>query len=214
MSRSVGQWHSCALQDRLPLKEPSAPGSAAACQVMVVSRPSSVSWLPNSCRAAYVLGCLRQRAFVTCSHQLRGGPLSSGVLLEARCKAASSLDSRRSQQGPALTCTCTALSRVANAGGATPDAPCTICPAGFFSRGRNLEACKPCKFGYTSAVGSTDEEECMPLDACPAGTGVLEFKSMMHTGVNKIACTAVLVGQVGRQADRSAIQQPGSQTDR
>lgn len=61
------------------------------------------------------------------------------------------------------------------AGGGSPDAPCTICPAGTYSRGGDLEACKPCKFGYTSAVGSTSSKDCYPVDQCPAGTGTQPY---------------------------------------
>lgn len=30
---------------------------------------------------------------------------------------------------------------------------------------------QPCKFGYTSAVGSTSARDCYSVDQCPAGTG-------------------------------------------
>jgi len=56
------------------------------------------------------------------------------------------------------------------AGGRTNEDACTLCPAGTFAAGGSTQHCIPCGFGFTSADGSTSAEQCMPVNACPAGT--------------------------------------------
>jgi hypothetical protein len=55
-------------------------------------------------------------------------------------------------------------------GSITGSAPCRLCPVGTYSEGWTMEDCKPCKFGYTSAVGSESAQQCEPSpQACPIG---------------------------------------------
>jgi hypothetical protein len=55
-------------------------------------------------------------------------------------------------------------------GSSTGAAPCHLCPVGTFSRGGTYEACKPCRFGTTSAPGASGMEECVDTQqACPQG---------------------------------------------
>lgn len=56
-------------------------------------------------------------------------------------------------------------------GSATGQAPCSLCPANTYSTGGTLEGCRPCAFGTTSNAGSTSEQACYSIAACPAGTG-------------------------------------------
>lgn len=55
-------------------------------------------------------------------------------------------------------------------GSVTGSAPCKLCPAGTWSPGGNLEECTPCGFGFTSAEGSTSDQDCRPASQmCPIG---------------------------------------------
>jgi hypothetical protein len=74
---------------------------------------------------------------------------------------------------------CHAAAAAAPAGfgaGDSPSDPCTLCPPGTFSEGKSLEKCMPCGFGMTSPAGSKAEDDCRPVNQCPAGTG-----GVMHT---------------------------------
>jgi hypothetical protein len=54
--------------------------------------------------------------------------------------------------------------------GSGKDATCSLCPAGTYSKGGNMEACVPCPFGFTSPVGATSKEQCqLTPQACPIG---------------------------------------------
>lgn len=55
-------------------------------------------------------------------------------------------------------------------GGRSPSDPCSPCPPGSWSSGRDTQPCVPCGFGYTSPEAATCPEECYPINACPAGT--------------------------------------------
>lgn len=53
-----------------------------------------------------------------------------------------------------------------------PNAPCRLCPAGFWSPGNSTEPCVRCGFSFTSLPGSTEEAACYAINACPIGTEV------------------------------------------
>jgi len=55
-------------------------------------------------------------------------------------------------------------------GGATPQHACSICRVGSWAPGIDTQPCIPCGWGYTSPEGSCSEDECIPANACPAGT--------------------------------------------
>lgn len=55
-------------------------------------------------------------------------------------------------------------------GGATPQHACSICRVGFWAPGTDTQPCIPCGWGYTSPEGSCSDDECIPANACPAGT--------------------------------------------
>lgn len=56
-------------------------------------------------------------------------------------------------------------------GGQTPSDACTVCPAGTFSANRGTEKCLSCPLGFWSQEGAESEEQCYPINQCPAGTG-------------------------------------------
>ena len=60
------------------------------------------------------------------------------------------------------------------AGGETPEAPCTKCPKGTWSRGGGTGPCVSCGYGFTSPEGSWSENQCYESNACPAGTEYLK----------------------------------------
>lgn len=81
------------------------------------------------------------------------------------------------------------------AGSGDPAKPCAICPAATYSRGGDLEACKPCKFGYTSPVGSSSSKDCHPIDQCPAGTGGHRAEQQIPFAVwiaSRVGCQSTL----------------------
>ena len=55
-------------------------------------------------------------------------------------------------------------------GSTTGDCTCHLCPIGTYSEGGNMEDCRPCPFGFTSAAGSNSSAQCVPADQpCPVG---------------------------------------------
>lgn len=56
------------------------------------------------------------------------------------------------------------------AGGATPKDACKVCPVGTWSPGGSTQPCISCGFGYSSPEGSKSQQQCVPVNACPAGT--------------------------------------------
>lgn len=93
----------------------------------------------------------------------------------------------RHNKGPTTCCMVSLLH--GGAGGVSPKDACTICPAGTFATGGDTQPCRPCKFGYTSPVGSTSEDQCYPTNACPIGT-VLETYADSPASVTDCVCKA------------------------
>jgi hypothetical protein len=55
-------------------------------------------------------------------------------------------------------------------GSTTGEGVCKLCPVSTYAPGGNMEDCKPCPFGTTSAAGSTDKSDCRPeAQKCPVG---------------------------------------------
>jgi len=84
-----------------------------------------------------------------------------------------------------------------HAGGARPSDACSICPAGTYAPGGNTQPCKQCAFGYTSAAGSTSEEQCYSVNACPAGTE-LRMLASAPSSVNDCVCKPGYGSSTGR----------------
>lgn len=63
-----------------------------------------------------------------------------------------------------------ALPHFSGYGSSTGSAPCQLCPSGSYSEGGDLEACRPCPFGFKSAPGACGLHECVRTpQACPIG---------------------------------------------
>lgn len=82
------------------------------------------------------------------------------------CPAGTQFPDARKQHGSVDECVCKP-----GYGSTSGKAPCSLCDANSFSEGGSLEDCKPCPFGTTSNAGSTSEQACYAIEACPAGSG-------------------------------------------
>jgi hypothetical protein len=65
---------------------------------------------------------------------------------------------------------CAVLCCVQLAAGNLPTDACKVCPKGYWSSGGQTQPCKSCGFGYTSPEGASSAEQCVAVNACPAGT--------------------------------------------